>query len=228
MSTSRGVVITICAALLAFMVLGNTQPGPEPASVCAATTAAESELSPAQAAAFQQALQQSLQRSAASTLEAIEAQDQVLARIDSNIAEIAKREAAVEAAAAKEAATKEAAAKEVVTKEVARPEIVRRSTTIWNVEGSWNYTTEQLAVHLQNSHGLNADGYTREEMKIMHDNIHNGYSATGGTVAGGNSEAGTRSAVQTYTYYTKPQTQRRGLFQSIFGGNNNCPNGYCR
>lgn len=221
MLPSRETIATICIALLTVAVLAATRPA-EPAAVQESSSPAD-ELSLAQAVAFQDALQQSLKQNAASTLEAIAAQDEVLARIDSNIAEIAKREAAAE----QEAAAKAAAKQEAAAKAAALPEVVRRSSTIWNVEGSWNYTTEQLAAHLQNSHGLNVDGYTREEMKIMHDNLHNGYSATGDSVAEGGT-TGTRSATKQYTYYyVEPQKQRRGLFQTIFG-TGSCPNGYCR
>lgn len=221
MIPSRETITAICVASSVVAVLLATQPA-EPAAVCVSSSPVD-ELSLAQAVAFQDALQQSLKQNAASTLEAIAAQDAVLARIDNNIAEIARREAAAE----QEAAAKAAAEQEAAVKAAATPAVVRRSNTIWNVEGNWNYTTEQLAAHLQNSHGLNVDGYTREEMKIMHDNLHNGYSATGDSVTEGGA-TGTRSVAKQYTYYyVEPQKQRRGLFQSIFG-TSNCPNGYCR
>lgn len=246
MSTSRGTIIAICSTLLAFLVLGvsgSVEPTPVSASNEVKTKSkSTTSLSPATEAAFQKALDDSLRESAASTLEAIEAQDAVLARIDANIAEIAEREAAVEAAAqaladkeaeekeiaAKALSDKEAAAKkaqeEAATKAAELPDPVRRSSTIWNVEGNWNYTTEQLAIHLQDVHGLNVDGYDREAMKIMHDNLHNGYSAMGGVVTGGNENKGTRSVVRTKSYQA-PRTRQRGAvgnliaapFEAVFG-----------
>jgi hypothetical protein len=253
MSTSRGTIIAICSTLLAFLVLGvsgSVKPTPVSASNEVKSKAA-SVLSPDKAAAFQQALDDSLRESAASTLDAIAAQDAVLARIDANIEEIAQREAAVEAAAqaaadekaeaeeiaAKALSDKEAAAKkateEAAVKAAESPSPIRRSSTIWNVEGNWNYTTEQLAVHLQDVHGLNVDGYGREDMKTMHDNLHNGYSAMGGTVTGGN-DRGTRSAVRTKPTYQR-QSSNKGVvgaviaapFELLFGRRNSnstyCP-----
>jgi len=237
MSTTRGTIITICAAWLAVLLFEMSGVGTKSTPVSAAPTA-EDKLSPETVAAFQRALQDSLRESTDATLKALAAQDEVLARIDANIAEIAQREAAVEereiaakALADDEAEKKAEAEREIAAKALAddeaekqaaaakmaeRTSVIRRSSTIWNVEGNWNYTTEQLATHLQNSHGLSVDGYNREEMKTMHDNIHNGYSAAGGNVTGGG-DRNTRSAVQTQTYrysqpvrYSKPKTQRSG------------------
>jgi hypothetical protein len=236
MNTSRGITIAVCSVLLALLVLVISGLGPRP-NLISEAHADKERLPPATVAAFQQALQSSIHESAASTLEAIEAQASVLARIDANIVELAAAEEA--AAAAEEAAA--AAAEEAATKAAALPTVVRRSNMVWNVEGTWNYTTEQLAAHLQNSHGINVDGYAREELKIMHDNIHNGYAATGGNVAGGG-EKGTRS-VQTSTYQRPSSSNSRGVFgrviaapfESVYGKkssrrssrSNYCPSGGC-
>ena len=237
MNTSRGITIAVCSVLLALLVLVISGLEPRP-NLISEAHADKERLPPATLAAFQQALQSSIHESAASTLEAIEAQAIVLARIDATIVELAAAEEAV-AAAAEEAVV--AAAEEAATKAAALPIVVRRSNTVWNVEGNWNYTTEQLAAHLQNYHGINADGYTREELKIMHDNIHNGYAATGGNAAGVG-EKGTRS-VQTSTYQRPSSSKSRGVFgrviaapfESVYGQkssrrssrSNYCPSGGC-
>ena len=44
----------------------------------------------------------------------------------------------------------------------------------WNVEGRWNYSTEFLAEHLQQVHGVDTTGMTRSQMQQAHDNAHNG------------------------------------------------------
>ena len=225
MSTSRGTIIAICSTLLAFLVLGISGSAPEPTPVSAANVVTDNGLSPETEAAFQRALEAALRKSAASTLDAITAQDEVLARIDNNIAKIAAREAAVEEAAQvvaeeKEIVVKALAAAEAATKKAAavkaaeQPVVVRRSSTIWNVEGNWNYTAEQLAIHLQDVHGLDVDGYGREDMKIMHDNLHNGYSATGGIATGGD-DRGTRSVTQTRTYQRSSNSNNRGVLGSV-------------
>ena len=59
------------------------------------------------------------------------------------------------------------------------PAPVRMSGTRWTVAGKRNYTTEELAGHLQRTHGVDPTGYTREELQTLHDNSHNGYSAMG-------------------------------------------------
>lgn len=67
--------------------------------------------------------------------------------------------------------------------EVPPPAPVRMSSTRWTVDQLRNYTTEQLAEHLAEDHGIDPAGYTREELQVMHDNVHNGYPALGGSKA---------------------------------------------
>ena len=60
-----------------------------------------------------------------------------------------------------------------------RPPVVRRSSTRWTVAGS-SYRTvsiEKLARHLQETHGIDPTGYTREELLALHDNDHNAPNA---------------------------------------------------
>ena len=71
----------------------------------------------------------------------------------------------------------------VVVKQ-AKPSPVRMSSTSWTVSGRRSYTRDYLASHLERTHGIETAGYTKEELKTMHDNIHNGYPAMGRTTAG--------------------------------------------
>ena len=50
----------------------------------------------------------------------------------------------------------------------------------WNVEGQWSYNTEFLAQHLQQIHGVDTTGMTRDQMQQAHDNCHNGVKITSG------------------------------------------------
>jgi hypothetical protein len=94
----------------------------------------------------------------------------------------------------------------------ALPEPVRRSSTIWNLNGTWDYSTEELIAHLLGEHSFAADSYSREQLQTIHDNLHNGYTALGESVV---------QAVTPVYYSTTPR--RGGLFRS----RNNCAGGNC-
>ena len=91
MNTSRGITIAVCSVLLALLVLVISGLEPRP-NLISEAHADKERLPPATLAAFQQALQSSIHESAASTLEAIEAQAIVLARIDATSVELAAAE----------------------------------------------------------------------------------------------------------------------------------------
>jgi hypothetical protein len=96
------------------------------------------------------------------------------------------------------------------TKTVAEP--IRRSSTIWNLNGTWDYTTEELIAHLLSEHSFAAASYSREQLQTIHDNLHNGYTALG------------ESVMQTTTpvyYSTAPR--RGGLFRGSNCAGGNCP-----
>jgi len=92
------------------------------------------------------------------------------------------------------------------------PEPVRRSSTIWNLNNTWDYSTEELTAHLLGDHGFAADSYSREQLQTIHDNLHNGYTALG------------ESAVQATTPVYYSTTPRRG---GLFRNNSNCAGGNC-
>lgn len=104
---------------------------------------------------------------------------------------------------------------------------VRMSTTRWSVGGSWNPSKSQLIQHLT-SHDVDAsDSYTLAELHVMHDNVHNGYSAMGDNVV--SSSAGgwgrTKSVTRTHS------SSRGGLFSGrLFRSRsyNSCAGGSCR
>lgn len=119
-------------------------------------------------AKFEVELQRSLTTQHKATMDAIEAQNEVLQRIEESIVK------------ALQSQTKPLEVQEQLdqlTPTKVRP--VRRHSSRWTVEGRRDYTTEFLAQHLIDEHGLDVNGYTREELQTMHDNIHNGYDAMG-------------------------------------------------
>jgi hypothetical protein len=62
---------------------------------------------------------------------------------------------------------------EPVQSPVKEPPVTRSPGPRWNVEGNWNYSTEELADHLSRVHGVNVDGKTRSELEALHDSLHN-------------------------------------------------------
>ena len=95
----------------------------------------------------------------------------------------------------------------------------RMSETVWNLMGTWNYTTEMLANHLKNDHDIDVEGYTREEMQIMHDNIHNGYDPMGSGLKYGGDSKTVRKTTQ-----VRRSSDRGGLLRGLFQ-RSNCPGG---
>jgi hypothetical protein len=99
-------------------------------------------------------------------------------------------------------------------------EPVRMSSTHWNVQGNWNYSSSEIANHLRTTHGVNPNGKSLQEMAVIHDNLHNGYSAYG------RSSQPAVSAVTTTkntTRYAAPRRTR--LFSRTYSSN--CPGGVC-
>ena len=94
----------------------------------------------------------------------------------------------------------------------ALPEPVRRSSTIWNLNNTWDYSTEELIAHLLGEHSFAADSYSREQLQTIHDNLHNGYTALGESVV---------QATTPVYYSTAPR--RGGLFRSSNCAGGNCP-----
>ena len=95
---------------------------------------------------------------------------------------------------------------------------VRMHSSRWSVEGRWDYSTDFLATHLAEEHGIGVAGYTREELQIIHDNIHNGFDAMGGEA----------QPVKESKAVVKVR-RSSGLFGGrLFGGYRSCPTGGCR
>lgn len=57
----------------------------------------------------------------------------------------------------------------------------KRRGTRWNFEGRWNPSKEAMVSHLVDDHGvtLNMEHLTKSELRIIHDNVHNGYGPLG-------------------------------------------------
>ena len=57
----------------------------------------------------------------------------------------------------------------------------------WNVNGQWSYSDDYLANHLRTVHKINVEGFSRDQMEKIHDNMHNGTSTMSGVAALGGS-----------------------------------------
>lgn len=57
----------------------------------------------------------------------------------------------------------------------------RRSGSRWNFEGRWNPSKSSMIAHLRDDHGVTLDltDYSTSELRIIHDNVHNGYGPLG-------------------------------------------------
>ncbi len=161
---------------------------------------------------FNAELEKNLDQNHESIMSALDAQSATLARIEDEL-------------------TTEEAQQEVVSTLEPEPEPVlsapvRMSTTRWSVDGSWNPSKDQLISHLE-GHGVSVnEGYTLEELHIMHDNAHNGYPAMGGTAVSSAGGWG-RSRTVTRTY----SSSRGGLFNGRLlrsRSYSSCAGGSCR
>ena len=57
----------------------------------------------------------------------------------------------------------------------------------WNVNGQWSYNDDYIADHLRTVHKINVEGFSRDQMEKIHDNMHNGNAVMSGVVALGGS-----------------------------------------
>ena len=62
-----------------------------------------------------------------------------------------------------------------------QPNPHRRSGSRWNFEGRWNPSKSSMIAHLRDDHGVKLDlkDYSTSELRIIHDNVHNGYGPLG-------------------------------------------------
>ena len=156
---------------------------------------------------FQEAFESSLEDEHDKTRKAITDQNNVLADITEKLSLIADKLAPQESES------------DVAVPVAVRRVPIRRHNSRWSVEGRWDYSTEFLADHLADEHGISVEGYTREELQIIHDNIHNGFDAMGGSEAKPVKESKAVVKVRRST----------GLFGGrFFGGfRSTCPPGGC-
>lgn len=161
LQAAAGTLITSLIAVGSLLVFSGSQPvQPVRAEINENETASLE-------AKFEIELQRSLTKQHKATMDAIEAQNEVLQRIEESIARALQQPKPIEVQ------------KQLKPLNPVKAKPVRRHSSRWTVEGRHNYTTEFLAQHLVDEHGLDVSGYNREELQTMHDNIHNGYDAMG-------------------------------------------------
>lgn len=92
---------------------------------------------------------------------------------------------------------------------------LRSINLTYAIDDRWDYSAEDVYNHLLQEHNFNADGYSFEDMKIIHDNLHSGYPALG--------------VMQTYqdTQPVQYYRTKRGLFSRAFQSNAYCVGGNC-
>jgi hypothetical protein len=150
---------------------------------------------------FNLAVSQSVQQSHADTMAELQEQRSILSRISSAIEELQAKSTAVKT----ELSAPSVTAQPVLAAPTLRESSVARMPgAAWNVEGNWDYTLTELADHLRRVHNADINGKTLSELQAMHDNLHNGYSASGSTV-----RQSTTAAVQYYA----PTRQGQPLFR---------------
>ncbi len=171
---------------------------------------------------FNAELEKNLDQNHEMIMSALDAQAATLSRIEQGLDSVSSQN---EVASTTEADIVEEV---VAAKEPALTAPVRMSSSRWTVNGSWNPSKRTLIEHLA-EHGVSADeGYTVEELHVMHDNIHNGFPATGGNAITSSAAGGwgsTRTVTRSYT------SSRGGLFGGRFFRNrsySSCAGGSCR
>lgn len=200
--------------------------------------------------AFELALQGLVKDSHDAEMKALEAQKEVLARIETSLSEIdTKLEASSKAIESSKSENEENPSKsatppletktegsEVVksgdefdpepqddpqpTNGWADNALVRQPGPTWNWEGQWNVSVSTAEDHLR-EHGIVVDGFPIETLKIIHDNVHNGYGYLYGlNKATKTTQTVTRSPQVIY-YSTPRKASRRTVRYST------CPNGRC-
>lgn len=167
----------------------------------------------------------------ATEMATLTAQSDSLKRIEESITALADAEAertAKEAVAAAETEAVKAVETEGAKVAAAANLVpVRMSNTRWNINGDWNYSDQKLRDHVR-EHGVDPDGFSRDELETIHDNIHNGFPALGNGDAVTSTKAAVKSTspVTTTRYRTSNSKSRRGFF-GRFQSSSNCPNGRC-
>lgn len=158
-----------------------------------------------------------LEKEQEATLSAIEKQDEMLQKILDAVVELKPAPAAQPVRPVEK--PEEDQTTVVPPAKAGKPNPIRMSSTTWNVKGSWNFNADELESHLNGEHGLtDIDGYSMEELKVMHDNLHNGYSALGSTMQAKNPQK----------FLSPVRSTRGGLFRRYSTRTmSTCPTGGC-
>lgn len=204
-------IMTLVAIFLGLFLVGMVSTGiPQPtASLEAATFEPVADPTLDQ---FQQELKVALDTHHRTQMDVLESQRTVLQKLEQSVQQLLAQAKAPAPVPVPEPVKAQPAPTQPDT-ELAPPP-VRRSSTIWNLNNTWNYSTEELIGHLLGEHGFAAAGYSREELQTIHDNLHNGYTALGDAVV--------QTAPAPVTYYSTTPLRRGILFR---GGN--CAGGTC-
>ncbi len=211
-----GPVATLVTLALALFITGmvvtaspQVSPSLEAASVALAPDPALDQ--------FQLELKAALDAQHRAQMEALEAQRTVLQKLEQSVQQLLAQAKAPAPAPVPEPTKAQPVPEPTKAQPVADPVPlpVRRSSTIWNLNNTWDYSTEELIAHLLGEHGFDAAGYSREELQTIHDNLHNGYTALGDAVV--------QAVPAPVTYYSTVPL-RRGMF---FRSAGNCAGGTC-
>lgn len=155
---------------------------------------------------FKVELEKSLNQNHETIMDALQSQADTLARIEQSVV-----------------VTEAEEDQQVSDPEPVRTSPVRMSSTRWSVGKDWNPSKVELLEHLA-EHGVEADeSYTKEELHIMHDNVHNGYSAMGDATVSSNVSLGKTKSVT--------RSSRGGLFSGrLFKSQSysSCADGSCQ
>ena len=109
-------------------------------------------------------------------------------------------------------AQKPVSASSSVTEETPKQEPLRSINLTYAIDDSWDFSPEDIYNHLFQEHDFDPTGYSFEQMKVIHDNLHSGYPALG-----------VMQVEQPVQYFTT----RRGLFGRRFQSNAYCVGGNC-
>lgn len=211
-NSSLLVVITAAVVLLITSSMGvrasqQTDEKPQEVKLQVEVSEPESKLSDEVLLKFYGEVETSLESKKEETIAAIEAQNEVLERI----------EAAVAVLIPSTPEEVEEVPEVTVPKVIARPDPIRMSSTTWNLKGKWGFNMAEIAEHLSEDHGVtDLSGYTFEQLKTIHDNLHNGYTAYGSTLQTRKPPVRVRSS-RTFSVFPRLRTSSSA----------SCPTGGC-
>jgi hypothetical protein len=162
---------------------------------------------------FRAEVQKAVDAKESETLDVLAEQNLLLEEILDGVNKLAPKPGA----AIEEVQKPKETAVEQVQNEV-KQEPIRMSSTTWNINGDWDFTEGDLRNHVETVHGLEElNEYSLEEVTVIHDNMHNGYTPFG-------------SVIQTSKPPVRVTGPRVRLIPPLFRNrrsNASCPTGGC-